>query len=173
MPNSRPSDRFIHDPGADSEAGHEHHQEEPDVLVEYALPGLVGEDQDRLEDESEKSPHGHQQGATPGRTQATDKKQNQQAETHQPPENPRNARFFPEGEEVRHGQSGEEPGEPDHDRGEVADRPDVRIHRDCRLRQPFLQVETPVVCEEVMDIGGRNKAGPDRARPEALIQNIR
>ena len=173
MPNARPPDRFIHDPGADGEAGHEHHQEKPDILVENALPGLVGEDKDRLEDDAEKSRHSHQQGAAPGRTQAADKKQERQAKTDQPPENPWTVRLFPEAGEVRQCKLREEPGEPDHDRGRVAGRPDVRVHRDCRLLQPFLQVETPVVCEEVTDIRGRNETGLDRARPEALIQNIR
>ena len=95
MPNARPPDRFVHDPGADGEAGHERHQKKSDVLVENAFPGLVGEDKDRLKDDAEESRHGHQQGAAPGGTQSADQKQERHSKADQPPEIPRTSASSP------------------------------------------------------------------------------
>ena len=51
-------------------------------------PRLVSEDEDRLENNADKSGHCHQQGAAPSRTQAAGKKQERQTESDQPPEIP-------------------------------------------------------------------------------------
>ncbi len=129
--SARPPDRLIEEPGAQREARHEHHQQKADILVEGALLRLIGEQEDRLEDDADKSRRGDEQPPPPGGK----KPACQQTGARFPGRSstghiPKPCHPGSETGEIGEGHLREEAGEPDHGRIGVADRTDVRVHRD-------------------------------------------